>query len=132
MRLLVGLLCAALGAGLAPRPARAGDFDGSKLLICAPVEALDCAAGEACAKGTPDDVGAPAFMRIDVARKAVIGAKRTSAIHFVDRSESQLLLQGTELGYGWTIAIDQASGKMAVSLVNLEGAFVLFGSCTVP
>ena len=28
--------------------ASAGDFDGSKLLICAPVEAIDCAAGAAC------------------------------------------------------------------------------------
>jgi hypothetical protein len=131
MSRLACLVCA-LGVGLAPLSASAGDFDGSKLLICAPVEALDCAAGEDCAKGTPDTVGAPAFMRVDVPRKVVIGPKRTSAIHFVDRSDSQLLLQGTELGYGWTIAIDQSSGRMAVSLVNLEGAFVLFGSCIVP
>jgi hypothetical protein len=131
MRLLLCLACA-VGAGLVPLSAPAGDFDGSKVLICAPVEALDCAAGEACGKGTPDDIGAPAFMRIDVARKAVIGPKRTSAIHYMEKSETQLLLQGNELGYGWTIAIDQSSGKMAVSLVNLEGVFVLFGSCMVP
>ena len=31
--------------------ASAGDFDGSKLLICAPVEAIDCAAGEECYEG---------------------------------------------------------------------------------
>jgi hypothetical protein len=131
MRLLACLVCV-VGASLAPLAVRAGDFDGSKPFICAAVEALDCGAGEACAKGTPDDIGAPAFMRIDVARKAVIGPKRTSAIHYVDRSESQLLLQGTELGYGWTIVVDQASGKMAVSLVNLDGVFVLFGSCILP
>lgn len=131
MRLLACLACA-LSAGLAPLSATAGDFDGSKLLICAPVEAFDCAAGETCAKGTPDDIGAPAFMRIDFAQKAVIGPKRTSAIQYMDKSDTQLLLQGTELGYGWTIAVDQSSGKIAATLVNLEGVFVLFGSCTVP
>ena len=131
MRWLACLVCA-IGASLVPPSAPAGDFDGSKLFICAPVEALDCSAGDACAKGTPDDIGAPAFLRIDVAQKAVIGPKRTSAIQFMDRSDAQLLLQGTEMGYAWTIAVDQSSGKMAVSLVNLEGVFVLFGSCTVP
>jgi len=131
MRWLACLACA-LGIALASIPASAGDFDGSKLLICAPVEANDCSVGEACGKGTPDDIGAPAFIRIDAARKAVIGPKRTSPIQFMNKSEDQLLLQGTELGYGWTIAIDQSTGKMAVSLVSNEGVFVLFGACTVP
>ena len=62
----------------------------------------------------------------------MIGTKRTSAIHSMDKSDVQLLLQGTELGYAWTIAIDQSTGKMAVSLVSLESVFVLFGACTVP
>ena len=53
-------LVAAL-AWLAAGTASAGDFDGSKLLICAPVEAIDCAPGEDCTKGRPDDIGAPSF-----------------------------------------------------------------------
>jgi hypothetical protein len=113
-------------------PALAGDFDGSRLLICAPVQAFDCAAGEDCAKGIPDDIGAPAFMRIDVANKAVIGPKRTSPILHVDKSDSQLLLLGTELGYGWTLAIDQETGKLTATLASREAAFVMFGACTVP
>ena len=31
-----------------------------------------------------------------------------------------------------TVALDQETGKMAVTLVNRDGAFVLFGACTVP
>lgn len=108
----------------------AGDFDGSKLLICAPVEAISCAPGEACTKGRPDDIGAPAFMRIDFAKKAIIGPKRTSPILFMEKNETQLLLQGTELGYAWTLALDQEGGSMAATLVGRDGAFVLFGSCT--
>jgi hypothetical protein len=123
----VGVLCL-----LAAVPVRAGDFDGSRLLICAPVQAFDCEPGEDCAKALPEEIGAPAFMRIDVANKVVIGPKRTSPILLVDKSEGQLLLQGFELGYGWVIAIDQETGKLTGTLANHEDAFVLFGACTVP
>jgi hypothetical protein len=125
---VVGLGLMALGAA----PTMAGDFDGSRVLICAPVQAFDCATGEDCTKGLPEEIGAPAFMRIDVANKAVIGPKRTTAIQLMDKSETQLLLQGTELGYGWVIAVDQETGKMTATLANREGAVVLFGPCTVP
>ena len=110
--------------------ASAGDFDGSRLLICAPVEALDCAAGEACTKGRPDDIGAPKFLRIDFAQKVIVGPQQTTPILFMDKSDDQLLLQGKELGFGWTLVLDQESGTMSATLVNREGAVVLFGSCT--
>jgi hypothetical protein len=126
-KILVGFLVMGLVAA-----ARAGDFDGSRLLICAPVQAFDCAPGEDCAKGLPEEIGAPAFLRIDVSNKAVIGPKRTSPILLIDKSDDQLLLQGFELGYGWVIAVDQETGKMTATLANREGAFVLFGVCTVP
>jgi hypothetical protein len=131
MRILALLVCGVLLA-LGALPASAGDFDGSKLLICAPAEAMDCAAGEACERSTPDQVGAPAFIRVDVGKKAVIGPKRTSTIQFVEKTDDQLLLLGTELGYGWTLVLDQETGKMSLTLVNRDGAFVLFGACTVP
>jgi hypothetical protein len=122
-----------LGAALvwlAAGTAFASDFDGSKLLICAPVEAMDCAAGEACTKGRPDDIGAPNFLRIDFAQKMIVGPKRTTPIVFMDKSNNQILLQGTELGYAWTLALDQENGTMTATMVNHEEAFVLFGSCT--
>lgn len=117
-------------AFLLSAPAVASDFDGSKLLICATVEAMDCASGEDCTKGRPDDIGAPAFLRIDFAKKSIGGPKRSTQILFIEKSEGQILLQGTELGHAWTLALDQMNGKMAVTLVDREGAFVLFGSCT--
>jgi len=117
---------ALLTAGIAS----ASDFDGSKRLICAPVEAMDCAPGEQCTSGRPNDVGAPNFLRIDFAQKVIIGPKQTTPILFMDKSSTQILLQGTELGYGWTLALDQERGTMTATLVNREEAFVLFGSCT--
>jgi hypothetical protein len=110
--------------------AAAADFDGSKLLICAPVEAMDCASGQACTKGRPEDIAAPAFLRIDFKKKAILGPKRTTKIVSLEKSDQQLLLQGTELGYAWTLALDRASGRIAATLVDREGVIVLFGSCT--
>jgi hypothetical protein len=131
MRTLAYLASVALMAAAA-LPAAAGDFDGSKLLICAPVEAIDCSAGNGCEKSTPDEVGAPAFMRIDVGGKVVRGPKRTSPIQLLEKTDEQLLLQGTELGYAWTLVIDQETGKMSATLASREGTFVLFGPCTTP
>jgi hypothetical protein len=129
MRSMFGMLCAAFAAAVA-LPVFGGDFDGSKRLICAPVQAMDCAIGEDCLKALPEEVGAPAFMRIDFEKKTVSGPQRTSPVQFMEKSDKQLLLQGTELGYAWTIALDQATGKMMITLVDRDGAFVLFGSCT--
>jgi hypothetical protein len=109
--------------------AQAADFDGSKALICAPVEALDCVPGGGCSRGIPDDIGAPAFLRIDFVKQVIVGPQRSSPIRFMDKGEDQLLLQGTELGHGWTVALDP-QGKMAVTLGSKDGVFVFFGSCT--
>jgi hypothetical protein len=108
----------------------AADFDGSKRLICATVEARDCVPGEECLRGLPDEVGAPAFVRIDFEKKFLVGPHRTTPILFMEKGEKQLLLQGTELGYAWVLALDQTSGRFSASLTDLGGAFVLFGACT--
>jgi hypothetical protein len=62
----------------------------------------------------------------------VVGPTRTSPIQIIEKTDDQLVLQGTELGYGWTVALDQETGRMSLTLANREGAFVLFGSCTTP
>lgn len=125
IRSAVGVLAALVFA-----PAVAGDFDGSKNLICAPVQAMDCLAGVECIAGTPDDIAFPAFVRLDFAKKTVTGPKRTTAIRLMEKSDAQLLLQGTEDKFGWTLALDQASGGMTITIAHAEGAFVLFGNCT--
>jgi hypothetical protein len=108
----------------------AADFDGSKMIICAPVEAMDCTPGAVCQRGVPNDIGAPAFIRIDFGKKLVIGPKRSTAITSIEKSESQVLLQGNEFDYGWSIAVDQQGGQMSATLTNRDGAYVLFGACT--
>jgi hypothetical protein len=108
----------------------AGDYDGSKNLICAPVEANDCSAVDGCTKTVPSEVGAPAFLRIDFGQQAIVGPKRSSPIKLTEKSDRQLVLMGMELGYGWTVVLEQASGGMTVTMTNADGSFVFFGSCT--
>jgi hypothetical protein len=115
---------------LSMQAAHAADFDGSKKLMCATIQAMDCVSGQECVKGRPGDIGAPKFFHIDFPQKAVGGAKRTTAIAFMEKGDDQIVLQGSELGFGWTIALDQENGDMIATLVNRDGAFVLFGSCT--
>lgn len=124
-RLSLTLLLGTLGSA-----AFAGDFDGTKKLICAPVQAMACAAGADCESGTPDEMGAPAFMRIDFAKKQIVGPKRSTTIRAMDQDDKQLLLQGTELGMAWTLALDAGDGRMTLTFGNRNGAFVLFGNCT--
>ncbi len=121
-----------LSVSLLALPALAADFDGSKPLLCATQTALDCSRGDDCASGLPEEIGAPTFMRIDLAKKAVIGPYTTTDILLQDKSDKQLLLQGREAGFGWTIVVDQEGGEMTVTLTNRSGAYVLYGACAVP
>jgi hypothetical protein len=50
----------------------------------------------------------------------------------MEATERQLLLQGTELGFAWSIALDKDTGEMSATLVNRDGAILLFGACTAP
>jgi hypothetical protein len=129
MKAMKLFLCAA-AVLLSIQAVHAGDFDGSKKLICATTNAMDCVSGAECVKGSPGDIGAPKFLRIDFAQKAVEGPKRTTQITSMDKGKEQIVLQGNELGFGWTIALDQEEGDLVATLVNRDGAFVLFGSCT--
>jgi hypothetical protein len=107
-------------------------FDGVKPLICATVQAISCAPGEDCEKGLPESMGAPQFFRIDFVKKEVIGPKVTTQIRLMETSPAQIILQGFELGMGWTIALDRETGKIVATFTGIEEGFVLFGACTVP
>lgn len=110
--------------------ALAADFDGSRPLICAPVTVMDCFRGDECVTALPEDVDAPAFMRFDFDKKTVSSAKVETEILLQEATAEQLLLQGREGPFGWTIVIDSDSGDMSVTLTGRNRALVMYGSCT--
>jgi hypothetical protein len=108
----------------------AADFDGTKPLLCATVDAHDCAPGETCLRGLPAELGVPQFLRIDFAQKVIVGPQHSTPIRFMDNGKVQIFLQGTELGFAWTIVLDKEDGSMTVTFVNRDDALMLFGACT--
>ncbi len=123
--------CALSLACLAPSVGLAADYDGSKNLICATVEARDCELRAECFTGEAKVVGAPAFFRIDFSKQVLSGPERNSPIVSMEQNADSFLLQGAEIGYGWTVGINKESGDFSASMTNFEGSFLLFGYCMV-
>ena len=119
------------GLFVAITPVFAGDaIDGTKPLLCASIEAIDCDPGEACERGIPEIMGAPQFLRIDFGKNEIEGPLTTTKIRSMERDDDQIVLQGYELKMGWTLAIDRGTGKMRVTFAGANSAFIIFGACT--
>jgi len=119
------------GLFMAVSPAFAGDvFDGTKPLLCASIEALDCDPGEPCERGIPEIMGAPQFLRIDFAKNEIAGPLRTTKIRSMEKDDDQIVLQGYEVGLGWTLAIDRYTGNMRATFAGGNSSFIIFGACT--
>ena len=98
-------------------------------LIYASVEAINCSRGESCEKGLPEEMGAPQFMRIDFGKKEIVGPRVTTPMRLIEVDDQQITLQGQELGMGWTMVIERATGKTSITLTGREDTFVIFGTC---
>ncbi len=124
-------ICACLGM---TTTAAAGDFDGSKKLICAPSDVFECGPTIDCQRGTPETVNIPRFIRVDVKKKQLSGSvaggeEITTSIQNVTTKDGKLTLQGAENARAWSLVIDQETGHMSASVSdNVEG-FLLFGGC---
>jgi len=117
-------------------PVLAADFDGSKPLVCAMIEAFECGPDTGCEAGTPESNGLSRFLRVDVGRKEVRTTRqseeRASKIEKVEHADGLLLLSGTQSGRGWTLTINESTGYMVLSVAGDQVAFVVFGACTQP
>ncbi len=119
------------GLFVAVSPVYAEDvFDGTKPLLCASIEALDCDPGTECERGIPEVMGAPKFVRIDFAKNEISGTERTTKIRSMEKDDDQIILQGYELGLGWTLALDRETGNMRITFARWDASFIIFGSCT--
>ena len=129
MKIIAGLIL--FGLLVAVSPVFADDvFDGKKPLLCASIEALDCDPGTPCERGIPETMGAPQFLRIDFAKNEIAGPIRTTKIRSIEKDDDQIILQGYEIGLGWTFAIDRASGNARITFSGGESSFIIFAACT--
>lgn len=142
MKIIAGLLVSAgLIAGSAT--ASAGNYDGSKTILCATQAVSQCDAGTECVGVTPESVDMPNFMVIDVNNKVIsapaeTGTEVTTTIKRSEVIDGKLMLQGADQGLedvpdgiGWTVSINENTGKMVAALAGDNFAIVAFGSCTL-
>ncbi len=115
----------------------AGDFDGSKPLICAVIEEFDCTPGEECLSGTAQRINIPQFLRIDFKEKVITGDRGdgkvlSTTVNNMERVDGKMILQGIQNGKAWNMVITEATGKMTVTAADEQVGFVVFGVCIVP
>ncbi|MGF6650347.1 hypothetical protein OKW34_000909 [Paraburkholderia youngii] len=123
-------VCLAILLGAAAMQVGAADFDGSKRLMCATIDAHACDPGIACTRALPADLGLPKFLTLDFDKRAVVGPAHTTPMLSVTKEADQLVMLGNEMGFGWTLAVDSTDGEMTLMIANRNDAFVLFGNCT--
>ena len=126
-----GALLACTAAG----PASAGDYDGSKPLICAALQAISCQPDGQCKQGTVDSLNLPQFFWIDgstktIAEKGLDGQIRTSPFQTSTQSATHLIVQGTNDHLGWNATISKVSGKLTFTATDGASAQIVFGACT--
>ncbi len=128
--LFIGLLIGLPGLSVAQ------DFDGSKPLLCAVVEVVECAPAKGCIKGVSENWQFPQFVKIDFKQKMMTGllrneARPTAPIDKVEVQEGRLILHGTQNGRAWNMVISQKTGHMTGTIAADDFSFTVFGACIV-
>ncbi len=120
------LFAIATSAGAAP------PYDGTKPMKCAIQTVMVCSDPSACVRGSAQTVNLPAVLDIDVGKRLISGAAtgRTIKIAWMERQGGRLLVGGTEMGGGWTMAVAEDTGAMSSAVIARSGGFMLFGSCS--
>ncbi len=119
----------------------AGDFDGSKPLICVLEDSMECTAGNGCQEVNEEDINLPGILKVDVKNKSIRAVGKSSkksvtSIKNMEHIDGKLILQGAEDGYkdyqdglGWSMAIMESNGDMVLTASGDRVAFILFGEC---
>jgi hypothetical protein len=125
---IAGLLAALLAAN---ESSAADLLDGKQALRCSTGAISQCDLAALCEPVAAEDIGLPPALRVDFAAKhlASTDGARTSPIHHIEVSEAVLVVQGSQNGRGWSLVIDRTTGRMAASVADAEGGFVVSGSC---
>jgi len=122
--------------GIAWPAAAAGKYDGSAPMICAVTAMSECTADGKCERSAPQEGNTlPTFIRVDLGAKTLSttdGSGRKTEIKGSSTADGQLMLQGIENGKAWNMVVKSDTGRWGGSVVEDDGSFALFGSCTLP
>jgi hypothetical protein len=129
---LLGVVVVAVVSSMAPVSAMAaGKFDGSTSMVCVPIVVTECGPEGECKRVTAEAVNLPQFLKVDVKAMKVQSEEtgRDAPFKSIERSDGSLILQGGQAGRGWTMTIDEATGKMSATISSHGEGFIVFGAC---
>jgi len=134
MNKIVLLILALLLISGLPSHVLAGDFDGSKPLLCAVIETIECTPDGECLRGEAESIDMPAFLKINFSKKTISGTRqdgtvRTTEIKSMEQVDGKLILQGVQNGKGWTMIVSEATGEATITASDDQVGFVVFGAC---
>ncbi len=135
MRNKIIIFLALFSVWLIAQPAFAGDFDGTKPLICAVIQVLECPEGGECEWKSAQDINVPQFIKINFDEKVISGTVTKGQVKSAKYenmvfTDGRLILQGIQNGRAWSLVIKDETGRMNVSAVDDQVAFIIFGACT--
>jgi len=130
---VLALVAGMFGAGVA-----AGDFDGSEPLMCSFGQVIECDEGSACRVVSHESVDAPDFVKLNFRKKQLMsvtaGEDGSTDDFTVTDLGTHLIVQASQGGgqgdaLGYSLSIDQASGRMVAAGAGENAGFVIFGAC---
>ncbi len=113
-------------------------------IICAISNYYECSLEDGCQQKSAAELNAPQFFKILLDRKEIVllgrndDEKQVSKIKSLALVNGVIIIQGAESGtadrkggIGWTISINEKTGKMAFTASGNETGYVGMGMCTV-
>jgi len=126
-------------AGLFGATATLADFDGSDALICSFAQIIECDYGAECVSVTNESIDAPDFVQLDFKKKTFVATTAgvdtaPDDIDNVQDLENHLIAQGVQGTtradpLGWSISINQTTGRAVLAAAGDNAGFVVFGAC---
>jgi hypothetical protein len=115
--------------------AQAENLNDVDMMICAASQVQICIEDDTCYSATPEDLGIPDFVVIDTDKQTISTTKasdlnRSTAISVASKVDGVIYLQGMEGGRAFSFVIDEATGRMTVSVARDGFSVSVFGVCT--
>ena len=132
-------LKAAMATGLLLSAGTATALDTSEPFLCAVTQVTECLDGFGCEAVLPEMVGAPTFIWIDMKKNRIRTNQNADGSRIANKAEidGRHILQGAEDGdpeatdgAGWTLSIEDTTGRFAAAVAIEQATLSMFGSCT--
>jgi hypothetical protein len=104
-------------------------------MICAAGQVQICIEIDTCYPASADELDVPDFVIIDLRKRVISTTKasdpqRSTPFRYVERADGLVYLQGVEGRRAFSFMIDEATGRMTVSVARDGIAVSVFGACT--